>query len=282
MEKRFIIVIVALLLSGCPRVESSHGTLRVGMDFTYPPFQMFRELRPGTPRTPGEDYKYKEIDGATWEKKGVSVEIADALAKELQRPLVISALPFRDLVSALQAGRIDLIISSLSITDERRKWIDFSDPYAQTGLAMLVRNNSTIQSLDDLRKPGYKAIVRQSTSAQEFLQGRLPPDRIEVIQESGVGERMAMDDERVAFINDQLMLLRMHSRLPTRTKVLWDLLNREQWGIGIRKGDDALRLQVNAFLAKYRAAGGFQELSTRYLKDAQAFLASEHQPPIFP
>ncbi len=280
MNPQFLALVVMVLIAGCGPVSREKSPLRVGMDFTYPPFQMFVKMAAGTAVRP--DNLHKEIDGAIWEMDGVTVKLAEALAKDFNRPLEIVAMPFRDLIPALKTGRIEMIASSLSITDKRRETIDFSEPYVRTGLAMLVRYNSPVKSVDDLRQPGRKVIARQGTSSHEFVKARLPDVQLEVIQESGVAERMVMDDPDAAFINDELMLWRMHRRLPARTRVLAQMLNEECWGIGVRKGDDELRAKVNGFLARFRAEGGFQTLSDRYLAEEQKFLANEGQPSLFP
>ena len=280
MPNRLIALALAVLCTACDSRLRDKAPLRVGMDFTYPPFQMFVKMAPGSEVPP--DGLHKQIDGAIWEMDGVSVRLAEALAKDLHRPLQIVAMPFRDLIPALKSGRTELIISSLSITENRRTQIDFSDPYIHTGLAMLVRYNSRIESLDDLRKPGRRVIVRQGTSSCEFMKRKLPEAPVETIQESGVAERMVMDDPDATFINDELMLWRMHRRLPGRTRVVAKLLDEEFWGIGLRTGDAAMRGRVNGFLAKFRAEGGFQRLSEKYLAEEQKFLASEKQPSLFP
>jgi polar amino acid transport system substrate-binding protein len=228
------------------------------------------------------DGLHKEIDGAMWEIDGVSVKLADALAKDLGRPLKIVTMQFRDLIPALKSGRIELIVASMTITEKRRKNIDFSDPYVHTGLGMLVRDNSEIQSLEDLEKGGRRALVRQATSAEEFVKRRMPNVKLEVIQESGMGERTVMGDTEAAFINDQLLLLRIQKLLAHRTRVLPKLLNEEYWGIGIRKGNEGMRVRVNAFLSRFRAEGGFQRLADSYLSVEQKFLAEQKLPPLFP
>jgi membrane-bound lytic murein transglycosylase MltF len=77
--------------------------------------------------------------------------LAEALAAHLGRPLKIVPMEFSGLIPALKTGNIDLILSSMTATDERRKSIDFSNPYAFTGLALLVRKDSEIQSIEDLK-----------------------------------------------------------------------------------------------------------------------------------
>ena len=112
-----------LALGGCGRrraAGATGGALRVGMDLRYPPFEM--QDKAGRP-------------------DGVSVRLAEALAADLGRPLAIVPMDFSGLIPALKTGNIDLIISSMTATDERRQSIAFSEPYAFTGLALLVRKD---------------------------------------------------------------------------------------------------------------------------------------------
>jgi len=122
-RRGFISIATASLLavaSGC-RKSSSANALRVGMDLNYPPFEM-------------QDH--------AGEAAGISVELARALAAHLGRPLEIVPMDFSGLIPALKSGNLDLIISSMTATEERRKSILFSEPYAHTGLALLVGKSS--------------------------------------------------------------------------------------------------------------------------------------------
>lgn len=275
----FLTLVLTVMMTGCERSGGSKDPLRVGMDLTYPPFQMFREMKPGSETKPDE--LHRDIDGIMWEIDGVSVKLAGALAKDLGRPLKIVTMQFRDLIPALELGHIDLILTSMTITEKRRQRIDFSDPYVQTGLGMLVRDNSEIQSPDDLAKAGRRALVRPATSAEEFARTRMPNVKVELVQESGMGERTVMGDTEAAFINDQVLLLRVQKRLAARTRVLPKRLNEEFWGIGVRKGNDGLRLRVNAFLARFRSEGGFRRLAEAYLSNEQKFFTEQKLPPLF-
>src|SRR4051812_31325605 len=114
--RRFVLFVAILCcLAGCAKQESN--TLKVGMELAYPPFEMTDER--GAPA-------------------GVSVDLARALGEHLHRPVLIENLPFDGLIPALKTGKIDLIISSMTATEERMKSIDFSEPYLRTGLCLLV------------------------------------------------------------------------------------------------------------------------------------------------
>ncbi len=113
--------LLVILLAGCAWMITACAPkpappLVIGMELNYPPFEMTDAS--GTPT-------------------GVGVDMAHALCDYLHRPIDIQNMPFEGLIPALKTGRIDLIISSMTATDERRKSIDFSDPYLNTGLAIL-------------------------------------------------------------------------------------------------------------------------------------------------
>ena len=101
------------------QLQAEPDPLVIGMELEYPPFEFVAD------------------DGTN---DGVSVEMAKALASYLGRPLEIQNIKFDALITALKSDNIDLIISSMTATEERRKSINFSDPYVTTGLAMLVPN----------------------------------------------------------------------------------------------------------------------------------------------
>jgi polar amino acid transport system substrate-binding protein len=103
---RLALVFTILLASqGCTEKKSQR--LVVGMELNYPPFEMVAP--DGNPA-------------------GISVEMAQALAKSLGREVQIQNIPFDGLIPALKTGKIDLIISSMTETPERAQSIDFSDP----------------------------------------------------------------------------------------------------------------------------------------------------------
>src|SRR5689334_13126727 len=106
----WLILSVALLifpLFAAPLVRATQP-LVVGMELSYPPFEM-------TDTSGNPD--------------GVSVQLAKELARALGRPVEIRNMAFEGLIPALKTGKIDLIISSMTVTAERAHSIDFSDPY---------------------------------------------------------------------------------------------------------------------------------------------------------
>ena len=140
----FIFLASFLALAGCP-AKPGPRELVVGMDTSYPPFETIDEN--GKPA-------------------GISVELAQALAVKLKRPLRIERISFDGLILSLQNGRIDCIISSMTDTPERRQSIAFSDPYLSIGLALLVGVNAGIESPAEADRQGRTLVVRRGTTGE--------------------------------------------------------------------------------------------------------------------
>jgi polar amino acid transport system substrate-binding protein len=134
-----------LLLPGV--ALAAEPPLRVGMELSYPPFEMTDPQ--GRPA-------------------GVSVKLAAALGRHLGREVVIENIAFDGLITALKAGKIDCVISSLTATPERRKSIAFSEPYLKTGLALLVASKSPVRSAADLDAPGRVVAVKKGTTGHQY------------------------------------------------------------------------------------------------------------------
>jgi polar amino acid transport system substrate-binding protein len=137
-----VFVILALALGAC--AQPATDELVVGMELAYPPFETTDEN--GDP-------------------SGISVEMAYALGEYLGRPVRIENMAFSGLIPALSTGKIDLILSSMTITEERAQTVNFSDPYAKAQLSLLVYKDSPVQSFDDLKAEGRKLAVCAGTPA---------------------------------------------------------------------------------------------------------------------
>lgn len=242
-----------LMLAACGKPSSAGGSsvLRVGMDLSYPPFEM--QDKAGKP-------------------DGVSVRLAEALAADLGQPLRIVPMDFTGLIPALKTGNIDLVISSMTANDERRKSIDFSEPYAFTGLALLVGKNSEVQSVEDLRKPGKVVSVKAATTGESWAAANLPQAKRVVFENPSSCVMEVVQGRADAFIYDQLSIFQYANENRETTRGLLKPFVEESWAVGIAKDKGELRDKVNAFLTRFRADGGFAKLGEQYLAAEKRFL----------
>ena len=249
-----LIALAVLGFAGCTKSPERKGppALVVGMDLSYPPFET--------------------ID-AQGHPSGISVDLAKALGEYLHRPVRIENIPFTGLIPSLLTGKIDLIISSMTDTPERRKTIGFSEPYLTIGLAALAGKNASLTSSRQLNSPGCTIAVRQGTTAQTWTQEHLKQAKVLVLYKESSAVLEVIQGKADAFLYDQMSIWKNHQEHPTETMALLDPIQTEHWAIGLRPDDTALRDGVNAFLKSFRTSGGFDRLGNQYLKDQKEAFA---------
>ena len=244
------IVLFLVLFGGFVSLRAD-PPLVIGMELNYPPFEMMDTA--GNPT-------------------GVGVDLAHALGAYLHREINIENMPFEGLIPALKTGRIDLIISSMTATDERRKSIDFSDAYLNTGLSILVKKNSPIQGIADVDRPGVNVTVKTGTTAADYARDHFKNANVLSFQQDSACALEVAQGKADAFLYDQMSIYQFAKKFPDSTRGLLAPFQKESWAIGIRQGNVALETQVNAFLRDFKARKGFDALGDKYLKsDKEAF-----------
>lgn len=234
--------------------------LVVGMSLTYPPF---------------------EIRRADNQPDGISVRMAEGLAEYLGRPLEIRDVEWNGIIPALQSEKIDVIISSMTRTDEREKAIAFSDGYVTNGLCMLVSKESPVQSAEDLKNGQFKAAVRIGTTGHQWARKEAPELELIILDDSAACALEVVQGKADVFIFDQISVYQFWQKYPDKTRPILNPIREETWAIGMRKKDKALKEKVNQFLADFRERGEFDALSDEYMRDAKAAFEEMNVPFIF-
>ncbi len=240
-----VLSIGVVFLTGCSQERDSQ-ILVVGMELSYPPFEMTDENNQPT---------------------GISVEMAEALAERLGKTLRIENIPFAGLIPALKTGNIDLIISSMTRTEERAQSISFSDPYLHTGLCVLVSKNSDANLITDIDRPGFKIAVKQGTTGHIYANANLTNAEVLLFDKEGAAALEVAQGKVDAFIYDQISIYLNWKKHSDTTRPLLNPFKHESWAIGVQKGNEELRSQVNQFLADYKVNGGFDKLGDKYLSE---------------
>ena len=138
MSKRILLVGVALLgvaafnLAACGNTNNENA-LVIGMECAYQPFN-WTEAKANEFTLP--------IDGTNEFADGYDVAVAKYLAEDLNRPVVIKRIVWDDLIPSLNNGSINMVLAGMSSTAERRKTIDFTDPYLESDLAFLIKTEN--------------------------------------------------------------------------------------------------------------------------------------------
>ncbi len=260
---RFLTLALLFGLVGCKpkdRLDSADAALIIGLEAAYRPFE------------------YVDQDGQI---TGVSVEIGRRIAEKMGRKVEFRNMQFDGLIPALQTGNIDMIISSLSATDERRQSIDFSDPYVKTGLSVLVSAKSPIQTVADLKTPGRRIAVRISTTGETWSKKNLPDAKFVGLDTDGACVLEVVNGSVDAWVYDQISVMNYHAQHPEQTRALLAPLRVEEWAVGLRKDSAALKAIVNDTLAAMRKDGAFNRIAEKYLGSEKKMLEEQGQPFVF-
>lgn len=246
-----LLALTIAIAAGSPGCSSSDSAKRlvVGMELSYPPFEM------------------KDENG---KPTGVSVDLALHLAQSLGRELVIENITFDGLIPALKTGKIDLILSSMTRTEERAKSIDFSETYAETGLCLLVGKNSSVQSATNLDLATHQVAVKKGTTGHAWAAANLKAAQLLVLDQEASAVLEVVQGKADAFIYDQLSVYRHWKKNPDTTRALLTPFQKERWAIGLRQGNDPLREQINNALMDFRRDAGFEKLGDRWLAEEKA------------
>lgn len=251
MKKRIIVifmVILILIMSGCIKDVNQNDVdpLVVGMELAYPPFETKDEA--GNPT-------------------GISVDLAYALGEYLSRPVEIENTNWDGLIPSLQTGKVDVIISSMTITDERSEVVDFSIPYAQTYLGLLVNKRSQINEVANLNQPTKTVAVKKGTTGDVYANKNLNNANINRLSSESACVTEVIQGKADAFIYDLLTIYRQNKEnLETTDAILVSFKDGEDWGMAVKKGDEALLTEINVFIKTFKENKGFDALNEKYLK----------------
>lgn len=260
----FCICAVAIFLVGCseqPVEEQIKEDLVVGMELEHPPFETTDEG--GTP-------------------SGISVEMAYAFGEYLDRPVIIKDMAYEELIPALSSGEIDLIISSMTITDAESEIVKFSNPYAKSFLAMLVYVDSPVNELDDLKQNGRKVVVKKGTTGYTYALNNFPEENIIVFDDQSDCVLEVAQGKADAFLYDPVTIYNYSKANSEETRAVIEPFQDEfeYWGIAVNDDDDQMLVDVNMFLNEYQSSARMDKLSDYYLGDVK-FIFNEQDVQFF-
>lgn len=236
----FLIIFSAMTFGSEPLV--------VGMELAYPPFETTDKY--GNP-------------------SGLSVDMAKDLGEFLDRKVVIENMSYGGLIPALRTNKIDIILSSMSITDRRKKSVSFSIPYAKSNLAILANLNSGINDPMDLNKKNMKIAVKKGTTGHVVAMKTFPKANILVFDKESACILEVTQGKVDAFIYDPLTILKNWKKNKDTTKpILTPFEEKPQyWAIAYKKNNDKLGKQVNDFIEIYKKNGSLDRLADKYLSE---------------
>jgi polar amino acid transport system substrate-binding protein len=207
------------------------------------------------PYAPFED----TVDG---EIVGFDMAITGEVAKDLGVELNPRSAPFEGLQSgmSLNAGECDIAASGITITPERQEKIDFADSYFDSTQGLLVRADSGIKELVDLT--GKPVAVQQATTGETWAEDQPEIDSIKQYEDLGLQMSGLKAGDVVAVLND---IATLTPYIDDTYIVSNDFSTGEQYGVAVKKGNTALRDQINTTLERIRSDGTYDALYAEWI-----------------
>ncbi|PWR20535.1 ABC transporter substrate-binding protein [Zavarzinia compransoris] len=229
---------------------TAETTVRIGTEGAYPPFN--------------------EVD-ADGNLKGFDIDIAKALCEKMKVKCEFVAQDWDGIIPALQAKKYDAIVASMSITDERKKQVDFTDKYYNTPTQFVAAKGTDVGDASPAALTGKKLGAQGSTIQANML---------EALYKDSTVKLYATVDELYADLTAGRVDAALVDKLVTATWLKTEAGSKYEFvgpamyepreilgfgvGIAVRKGDDALRLAFNKAIAEILADGTYKAINDKY------------------
>ena len=220
----------------------SKGEITIGVKFDVPPFGF---KNPQTNEVEGFDV---DLGKAVAEKLGVKPKFIEAISD--------NRIPF------LQDGTADLILSTMTINEERAQEIDFSDPYFIARGRVLVKEDSDIQSVDDLA--GRKVCTALGSTYEANLKKAAPEADLQLVDSYSECLELIQNGAVDAVSTDDVILTGMIIQ-DDSLKLVGEELTQEPYGAGIKKGETEVVEFVNGVFQELKDSGRWKELHERWI-----------------
>ena len=205
---------------------------------------------------PYEYYKGKEI-------VGIDVDIANEIAKALGKELEIRDVEFDSILNEIKFGRGDFAAAGLTITKERKEEVDFSDEYTLTKQVIIVREDSDIQTLDDLH--GKTASLQ--TGSLPDLQVQEDFEDVEIINTSTIYASVEdVKTGKVDFTATDEIPAQNYVKENKGLRILDESLVESSFGIAVKKGNKELLEKINEVIKKLKEEGKIEEYLINHTK----------------
>ena len=229
------------------------GNLIVGVKYDTPPFGSLNPIN-------------NQVEGFDAD---LGREVARALFGDPTKIQFVEAIS-RNRIPFLQEDKVDLILSTMTITDERKQEIDFSDVYYLAGQSVLVKKGSAITGIDALA--GRTVASGQGTTSERNVRERVPTANLLLFPSWADVHNAVKDNRADAASTDDVILMGMMLRDP-EVHLVGGLFTEEPYGAGIKKGRPEFLAFVNKVFAELKANGTWTELYKKHIAPLSGFVA---------
>ena len=239
MKKLMVALMGAAILAGCAKSDSD--TIKMITEATFPPYEFLR----------GQEIV------------GIDAEICKAVAEKLGKKFSAETVDFDSVIPAVISGKADLAAAGITVTEDRKKNVDFSVPYVKTGIVVIYKKSNPFTSVDQLK--GKRIGVQGGTTSETFVLEQLKqePERTKSPAEACASLKAGRCDFVIADIDPAKNCVKGEADL-----ALSDFITSEEYAIAIKKGRPELLATVNAVIAELKANGKLAEWIEQYTAES--------------
>lgn len=239
MKKLMVALMGAAILAGCAKNDSD--TIKMITEATFPPYEFLR----------GQEIV------------GIDAEICKAVAEKLGKKFSAETVDFDSVIPAVISGKADLAAAGITVTEDRKKNVDFSVPYVKTGIVVIYKKSNPFTSVDQLK--GKRIGVQGGTTSETFVLEQLKqePERTKSPAEACASLKAGRCDFVIADIDPAKNCVKGEADL-----ALSDFITSEEYAIAIKKGRPELLATVNAVIAELKANGKLAEWIEQYTAES--------------
>lgn len=231
-----------------------NGEIRIGMTGNQPPYSM---------KTKNDQLM------------GYEVDLALILAESMGVELKIVELPFSELMPALESGKVDAVMSGMTITPERNMKALFAGPYTLSGKSILTKSKvlAEISEAEQVNEKRYKITCLKGSTSEDFVRTYMPDTEIIPVNNYDIGVNMILNDQADAFLADYPICMVSLMRYQNAGLVTLDEpLTIEPIGMALPPNDPQFLNLVENYLSALELSGTFQLLDQIWFEDGQWLL----------
>ena len=240
MKKMMMLALGAALavVCGCGKQDN---TLKMITEATFPPYEFLR----------GQEIV------------GIDVEICRAVAQKLGRSFQAETVDFDSVIPAVVSGKADLAAAGITITEDRKKNVDFSIPYVKTGIVVIFKKSNPFKEPAQLK--GKKIGVQSGTTSETYVLEQLKqePERAKSPAEAVAALKSGRVDFVIADIDPAKNCVKGEADL-----ALSDFITSEEYAIAIKKGQPELLKAINDTITAAKADGRLAKWIAQYTAES--------------
>lgn len=202
-------------------------------------------------------YEYHENNDIV----GIDADIAKAIADKMGMELEIQDMAFDSLIPAVQSGKADFTAAGMTVNEDRKKNVDFTDTYAQAAQVIIVKEGSEIKAPADL--DGKKIGVQTGTTGDIYA-GDIKDANIQRFNK-GMEAVMALTQGKVDAVVIDREPAKVFVKENTGLKILDEAFTEEEYAIALKKGNTELLNKMNAAIKELKDSGELQKIVDKYI-----------------